>query len=159
MNDETIVKIVLNNWSTTIARANVLFDNLSEEKLLTKVAPNRNTGLYILGHLIAVNDMLLPLLNLEKSMYPELKDSFLKNPDSAKIQSHKVADLRQNWTTVNSKLQTHFDNLTVNEWLQKHGSVSAEDFIKEPHRNRLNVVLSRTNHLNYHLGQLIFLKD
>jgi len=42
--------------------------------------------------------------------------------------------------------------------LHKHTSVSEEDFAKEPHRNRLNVLTTRTTHLASHYGQLIFLK-
>ena len=33
-----------------------------------------------------------------------------------------------------------------------------EDFIKEPHRNKLNIILTRTTHLSYHTGQLALLK-
>jgi hypothetical protein len=33
--------------------------------------------------------------------------------------------------------------------------VSDEDFAKDPGRNRLAVVPSRTNHMSYHLGQII----
>jgi hypothetical protein len=31
--------------------------------------------------------------------------------------------------------------------------VSDEDFEKEPHRNRFTVLLGRTAHLSYHVGQ------
>jgi hypothetical protein len=37
-------------------------------------------------------------------------------------------------------------------------TVSPEDFAKEPHRNRLNVLISRTNHMANHIGQLLLLK-
>jgi hypothetical protein len=36
--------------------------------------------------------------------------------------------------------------------------VTEEDFANEPHRNRLAILLSRTSHASYHLGQLMFLK-
>jgi len=44
------------------------------------------------------------------------------------------------------------------EWFTRHTSVSEEDFIKEPHRNKLNVLITRATHQSYHLGQLIYLK-
>ncbi len=37
-------------------------------------------------------------------------------------------------------------------------TVSDEDFEKEPHRNKLNIIVTRTSHLSYHTGQLILLK-
>jgi len=33
--------------------------------------------------------------------------------------------------------------------------VSEEDFAKEPHRNRFTMLLGRTAHLGFHLGQAV----
>jgi hypothetical protein len=38
--------------------------------------------------------------------------------------------------------------------LRRHNAVSEEDYAKDPTRNRLAVLLSRTNHMSYHLGQI-----
>jgi hypothetical protein len=46
-----------------------------------------------------------------------------------------------------------FASISAADWLKKHAAVSEEDFLKEPLRNRLAILLSRTNHLAYHLGQ------
>ncbi|MBK6626451.1 MAG: hypothetical protein IPJ87_16545 [Flavobacteriales bacterium] len=42
---------------------------------------------------------------------------------------------------------------------QKLARIAEVDLPKEPHRNRLNVLMSRTNHLAYHRGQLIMLAE
>jgi hypothetical protein len=39
------------------------------------------------------------------------------------------------------------------QWLEKHASVSEEDFAKDPSRNRFAILLSRTSHIAFHLGQ------
>jgi hypothetical protein len=44
------------------------------------------------------------------------------------------------------------------DWFAKHTAVSAEDFAKEPFRNKLNIIVTRTTHLQYHIGQLQLLK-
>jgi hypothetical protein len=49
--------------------------------------------------------------------------------------------------------------MTSEEWFKKHNSVSAEDFAKEPHQNKLNIVINRTNHLAAHCGKLVFLRE
>jgi hypothetical protein len=54
---------------------------------------------------------------------------------------------------VREILWTGFSKLSVADWLQKHGAVSEEDFLLEPHRNRFTVLLGRTTHIAYHLGQ------
>ena len=135
-----------------------LFETLNDEQMMKEVAPNRNRGIYLLGHLTAVHDLMLPLLRFRESLFPELKDSFIGTPDNSDEQPFSVADLRHKWLIVNDELIKHFGNLTPEEWLQKHNAVSDEDFAKERHRNRLNVVLSRSNHLSYHLGQLTLLR-
>ena len=159
MNDQIIIKMILDSWYSSVSRADALFEKLTDEEMLKEVAPNRNRGIYLIGHLAAVHDMMLPLLNFGEPQYPALKASFIRTPDNPKEQPFPVAQLRQYWKTINSELQKHFDTLTPDQWLKKHNSISAEDFANEPHRNKLNVVLSRTNHMNYHLGQLAFLKS
>jgi hypothetical protein len=46
-----------------------------------------------------------------------------------------------------------FESLSAVDWLKKHASVSDEDFAKDPQRNRFSVLLSRTTHISFHLGQ------
>ena len=155
---QIIIKMALNAWNTELARADKLFINLSDEQLKTEVAPGRNSGTYLLGHLTAVHDALFPLLGFGERFYVQLDDIFIKNPDKSGIEKPVTKDLRKYWSDVNDKLSQHFNQLRADEWFQKHNSVSDEDFKKEPHRNKLNVLLNRTNHLAYHLGQLTFLK-
>jgi hypothetical protein len=152
------VKMTLQNWDTYIGRADQLFAALSDEQLLKEVSPGRNSGIYLLGHLTSVHDKLLPMLEGEEAIYPQLEKPFLTSPDKSGLEFPSVAELRGYWTNVNRRLKEHMNALSTEEWFNRHTAVSAEDFAKEPHRNKLNVVLNRTGHLSYHLGQLAFLK-
>lgn len=154
---QLIIKMALDPWNAQIARADKLFNDLPDEQLKEEVAPGRNSGIYLLGHLTAIHDALFPLLGLGEKLYPRLEDIFIKNPDKSGIEKPETKDVRNYWSDVNNKLLQHFNQFTFDQWFQKHASVSDEDFEKEPHRNRLNVLLNRTNHLVYHLGQLAFL--
>lgn len=155
---EVFIKIGLDAWNIYVERTNKLFESLTDEQLQQQVAPNRNTALYLLGHLTAVHDGMLPLLGFRDRLYPSLQEVFIKNPDRSGLEKPAASLLRQYWKEVNETLAGHFSKLTSDEWFQKHDSVSAEDFLKEPHRNRLNVLVNRTNHLASHYGQLVFLK-
>ena len=62
-------------------------------------------------------------------------------------------DLKIIWQETSQLLWAGFSKLSVADWLQKHGAVSEEDFLREPHRNRFTVLLGRTAHIAYHLGQ------
>jgi uncharacterized damage-inducible protein DinB len=155
---QLMVKVALDSWQLQTKRANDLINSLTNEDLEKEVAPNRSRGLYLIAHLAAVHDLMFPLLNLGQPLYPQLAEPFIYKPDRAVTELPTIAEIRNYWNTVNEKLTESFLNLQPNEWLLKHNSISAEDFEKEPHRNRLSVLLNRTNHLSYHYGQLAFLK-
>lgn len=153
-----LVKMTLTAWDAQNIYLNKLLASLPDEQLLKEIAPGRNTGIYLLGHLIAVSDALFPLLSFGERLFPALEDVFIKHPDKSGQAMPTVTELRENLIMVNEKLGLHFQSTTVEEWFNRHTSVSAEDFVKEPHRNKLNVVISRTNHLANHIGQLLLLK-
>lgn len=150
--------MVLDAWNIQIERTNKLFDSLTDEQLAAEVAPGRNTGVYLLGHLAAVHDGMITLLGLGEKLHPGLLEPFIKTPDKSGQQMPATSELRAYWKEINEALSTKFGKLSEEEWFQKHTAVSEEDFAKEPHRNRLNVVMNRTAHLANHLGQLTFLK-
>jgi DinB superfamily len=159
MTNQLFAKMVLDTWYAKVREADAIFDRLTDEQLLQEVAPNRNRVIYILGHLTAVHDRMLPVLNFGEQLYPHLADIFITNPDKSKTQIASASELRQDWKNINSILADHFSKLPPDEWFQRHNSVSEEDFIKEPHRNKLNLIINRTNHLSYHLGQLVLIKN
>ncbi len=156
--DDLFLKMVLDAWRQYINRTDSLLDELSDERLLLQVAPGKNTGKYLLGHLAAVHDRMLPLLGLGAPLHPDLHEPFELKPDGQHIESFDLGDLRHSWKEVNNTLNTHFSKLGPGEWLERHTAISEEDFRKEPHRNRLNVVINRTNHVAWHYGQLLLLK-
>ena len=154
---EIFIKMVLSNWQTQNSRVNALFDKLSDEELSAEAAPGRNTGVYLLGHLIAVHDAMFPLLGFGERLYPELEEVFIRNPDKSGLAKPAISTLREYWNRVSSMLEQDINAVQPDEWFTRHNSVSEEDFAKEPHRNKLNIIINRTNHLSTHLGQLIYL--
>lgn len=155
---DLFIKMAIDGWQAQLNGFNSLLGELSEKQIMEEVAPGRNRGIYLLGHLTAVHDLMLPLLRFEKALYPELKSIFLDAPDKSGKEFPSISQLRKQWNTVNEKLINHFNTLQGDAWFTRHENVSDEDFIKEPHRNRLNVLLTRTNHLSNHRGQFVFLK-
>lgn len=157
MTNQIFVKMALDAWQSKIKEANSFFDSLSDEQLKNEVAPGRNTGLYLLGHLTVTHDLMLPILGFGEQIYPQLAAAYNDNAD-AKTYSETAGELRQYWKNINSVLADNFANMTADAWFEKHNSVSAEAFEKERHRNKLNIIINRTNHLSYHNGQIAFLK-
>lgn len=153
-----VVKMTLNAWDAQNNYLRNLISSLSDDQLSKEIAPGKNTGIYLLGHLIAVSDGLLPLLGFGERLFPSLEKIFITSPDKSGQVMPAVNELKENLEAVNTKLAKHFQSTSVEEWLNRHTAVSAEDFVNEPHRNKLNVLISRTNHLANHIGQMLLLK-
>ena len=156
---DLFIKMVLDAWNTQLTSTDKLFQSLSHEQLTKEVAPGKNTGVYLLGHLVAVHDALFQVLGIGNKLYPELEEIFINQPDKSGMKQPTTDELKNWWSIVNNKLTEYFTQFTPEDWFQKHNAVSEEDFGKEPHRNKLNIIVNRTNHLANHLGQLIFLQD
>lgn len=155
---EIMIKMVFDRWYGSIKHFDSLLDTLSDEQLEKEIVPGKNRGIYLLGHLIAVHDEIPRLLNIGDKMYPELYEPFLKSPDKIFGQIPSEKELRSKWIEQCALLKQKFEGLQTDDWFEKHTAVSAEDFIKEPYRNKLNIIITRTTHLTYHTGQLILLK-
>jgi len=138
-----------------IGRLDEFIGPLDDEQLQRPVAPGRNRLVYLVGHLTATHDRMFPMLGLGKRLHPELDEAYFTNPDRAFPDPVSPSDVKKAWSEVNSKLSAAFDTLTPKEWLQKHSAVTEEEFAKEPLRNRLAVLISRTNHVSFHAGQAI----
>jgi hypothetical protein len=158
--EDLLIRTALGSWKQSVAQVDKTLASLSDEDLQREIAPGRNRLYYLLGHLTAVNDRLLPLLRLGDRLHPELDDAFITHPDRTFPKDpQEPSALRSAWSDVNEKLLTAFEKLRPEEWLERHDAVSAEDFAKEPLRNRLAVLLSRAQHTSLHEGQMRLAKS
>jgi DinB superfamily len=153
-NESACIAAALHSWNTWTRRLSKVFDSLSDEEMLAEIAPGKNRPVYLLGHLIAIHDTMVPQLRLGEAAFPQYQEIFIKSADRA-VEIPATSELRQNWKDVETRLAGLLKELPPAEWLERHATVSEEDFAKEPHRNRLAILLSRTSHASYHLGQLM----
>ncbi len=153
MTEQALATAAVNSWKLNIERTDRLFSPLTEEQLLKEVAPGKNRLIYLWGHLTAVHDRMLPLMVLGPRLYPEFDALFLTNPDKAAPTLPTAREIKKAWDDVNGKLLAGFESLSAAAWLEKHASVSEEEFAKDPLRNRFSILLNRTTHIAFHLGQ------
>jgi uncharacterized damage-inducible protein DinB len=157
--EEQLSNTALNAWKLVTGRLDTAISPLTDEQLQKQVAPGKNRLLYLVGHLTAVHDRMFSLLGLGERLHPELDEIYITNPDRALPDPVSAANLKHAWNEVNSKLTAAFETLTPQQWLEKHTAVSDEDFAKDPTRNRLAVLMSRTNHAAFHTGQAALIKS
>src|ERR1700676_3188842 len=154
-NEGSFAAVGLKVWKAQVDRADKLFGSLSSEEVLREIAPGRNRLLYLWGHLTAIHDAMLPLLGLRERLHPEFDVAFVSNPDKSRADIPSHEQIRRAWNVVNAELWKGFETMSWSDWGQRHSAVSEEDFAKDASRNRFSVLLSRTNHLSYHLGQAV----
>lgn len=145
-------------WESQNGKTTRLLNTLTDEQMLSEISPGRNRGIYLLGHLVAINDELQVILGLGDPSFPSYEDIFLEKPDKSGVEMPDLKTLRENWNQTTQRLKDQFKKLSPADWFSRHTAVSEEDFLKEPHRNKLNVLISRTNHEAYHQGQLALLQ-
>jgi hypothetical protein len=153
--EQQLIDSGLRAWKFNADRIETFFHALSEDQLQQEIAPGRNRLFYLWGHLAAANDALFPLLGLGPKLHPELEAMFFANPDRTVPLALSHSELKDVSGQINGALWSAFSGWTTAEWLQKHTAVSDEDFLREPHRNRYSVMLSRNTHMAYHYGQAI----
>jgi hypothetical protein len=150
----TVLQICLLQWDQYNKRMQKVIDSFSEEKFNSPIVGGNNSPSWILGHLADTDDALLELLGIGKRLYPELNKIY-HHERGTNQQGHLTKEeLTICWKAIIAELDKNFKQWNEGEWLARHTAVSAEDFAKEPHRNRLNVMLGRVSHKASHLGQL-----
>jgi uncharacterized damage-inducible protein DinB len=96
-------------------------------------------------------------LRLGERLHPELDAVFIAQPDRS-VPLPASTEIAKYWEDVHTELLARFKTLSSKEWLERHGNVSPEEFEQNPTRNRLAVLLGRTNHASYHFGQMMLAK-
>lgn len=154
----TTLDICLLQWDTYNNRMQKLLDTISNENFNKPVAPGANSPSWILGHLVDTDDKLLELFGIRSRLFPELEKIY-HHERGANQAGHLTKDqLITQWKAILAELNRTFKSMSESDWHGRHVAVSEEDFKKEPHRNKLNVMLSRVSHKASHLGQIAMQK-
>lgn len=151
--DQSLVATAILAWKQNVERAEKLFFPLDDAQLGMAIAPGRNRLIYLWGHLVAVHDGMLPLLGIGPRLHPGLEATFVTEVDRSVEVLPTAIELKQMWDEVHAALLNGWRDFSPADWAERHTAVSAPDFAANPLRNRLAILLSRTTHIGYHLGQ------
>ena len=144
---ELLIKMIIQAWAGVVGRTTKLISHLTDEELNHQVAPDRSTGIFILSHITKGSDKMRDILFLGDRIFPDLDEKTVMSP----------AEWRDAWSKVNDTLLEQLQAVPVADWFKRHASMTDEDLVADPGRNRLSVLLTRMNHLSYHLGQLVLI--
>lgn len=150
----TTLDICLLQWDAYNRRMQKALDAIGEEDFYKPIVPGGNSPSWLLGHLADTEDGLLELFGIRNRMFPELAKIYHHERDTNQSGHLSKEELNKKWQAIVAELDSTFKGMTESDWLAPHMAVSEEDFKKEPHRNKLNVMLSRVTHKASHLGQI-----
>src|SRR5262249_6429131 len=142
--EQLTVSVAIASWKNAVERADKVFRALTEDQYQHEIAPGRNRIIYLLGHLTAIHDRMHTILGLGERLHPELDGMFISTPDKAMGPLPPFSELTMCGTHVTRILFKKFAALAPRECLHRHTEVSEDDYAKDPTRNRLSVLLSRT---------------
>jgi uncharacterized damage-inducible protein DinB len=146
-------------WSTYNSRMQKVLDSVDDTRFSKPIAEGANSPSWILGHLVDTDDALLELFGIRERLFPDLKKIYHHERGTNQTGHLDKGELIKRFKAVSAELDKAFKSWSESDWLGRHNAVSEEDFKKEPHRNKLNVMLSRVAHKASHLGQVAMMKD
>jgi uncharacterized damage-inducible protein DinB len=150
----TTHEICLLQWDTYNRRMQKTIDSLSAENFNKPIVPGGNSPSWLFGHLADTDDMLLELFGIRQRLFPELAKIYHHERGTNQTGHLSKEELITKWKAITAELDRAFKAMSEDDWLGRHVAVTEEDFKKEPHRNKLNVLLSRVTHKASHLGQV-----
>lgn len=150
----TTLDICLIQWNTYNTRMQKVLDTIAPENFNKPIVLGGNTPSWLLGHLVDTDDKLLELFGISDRLFPELATIYHHERGANQSGHFSKDELTMKWQAVIAKLDAAFKSWRESDWHSKHTAVTEEDFKKEPHRNKLNVMLSRVTHKASHLGQI-----
>jgi DinB superfamily len=114
--ENSLIDAALRGWKANIERVDKLFGALSPEQLEQQVTPGENRLIYLWGHLAAVNDGLLPLLDIGERLHPEFNEMFITKPDRSVELTVTAQSLKFAWDKINQKLWEGFSKFSPADW-------------------------------------------
>ena len=146
--------ICLLQWDTYNRRMQKMLDDVNEGNFHKPIVSGGNSPSWLFGHLADTDDALLVLFGIGERMFPELGKIYHHERNTNQEGHLSNVELTARWKAIVAELDKTFKTMSESDWLGRHMAVTEEEFKKEPHRNKLNVLLSRVTHKASHLGQL-----
>jgi hypothetical protein len=141
-------------WKTTASWITGRLDSFTDDELALEIAPGKNHGVWILGHLIESEDDLSKYIGKGEMIFPHYEEIFGQGSILRPAHDYPpVAQLRREWKQVLAKNDALLAAMTDEEWNEPHTQLCAgetDDFF----RTKGRCVSIWCLHQMYHCGQL-----
>lgn len=128
--------------------------SLSDEDFKKEIAPCKNHGIWIFGHLIACEDDFALFMGKGKIEYPEYQKLFGEGSKLLSIESYpSVCELKEIWKELVNRNKKIYEELNDNELNEPQTQIKVNDFWK----TKEDIAVHWQHHVMYHAGQLALL--
>lgn len=153
------VKALHEQWKIMAGWISGNLKSLTDDEIKVSLAPGKNHGVWILGHLIQSEDELSIFLGRGPYLYPENEQLFSQGSKLQDVGSYPPVEiLRKQWENVKSKNDSLLSGIRDEELNEPHcgslpDSFEGEDFF----RTKGRCIMIWNLHQMYHNGQLAVL--
>jgi hypothetical protein len=128
-------------------------DPLTDEELKMELAPGKNHGVWLLGHLITSDDDFSVYMGKGPLFYPEYHRIFGQGSKLQPVENYPdIPLLREQWKKVVEKNKKIYAELTDEELEEFHAK--AKDPEKDYFKTKQRIIIFWQLHQMYHAGQL-----
>ncbi|MDQ3021462.1 MAG: DinB family protein [Bacteroidota bacterium] len=133
-------------------------NSLSDEDFKIELSPGKNTGVWILGHIIVSDDDLSTFLGKGELLFPWYVKLFGQGTKVQQVENYPdVATLKKCWKQVSERNKIIYSELTDKELNEPHAMI--EDFEKDYFKTKERVIMAWQLHQVYHTGQLAIIES
>ncbi len=156
MNDRTKIELLklqresMYFWSNFVLQKEDINTVLSRE-----IAPGKNHGVWLLGHLVVSDDDIGLYLETHERQFPELVELFGNSSKCEAIETYPEPEyLLACWEKVCEQTLQAYDKLKDSDLEQPHGRLNGKSVDEDFFGTKQNVLLHWLNHQLYHVGQI-----
>lgn len=150
--ENPVSKLLTKQYVDSAGWADWIISSLSEDDLKKEIAPGRNHGVWLLGHLITCEDDFALFMGKGEITYPAYHDMFAEETKPLPFENYPpVSEMREKWKEMLKKNKKIYDELRDEELHEAQAQLKGEnDFCK----TKEDVAVHWQLHLMYHAGQL-----
>lgn len=153
----TLATAFYEQWKIYTNWINGHLSKLSDEQLKHTIAPGKNHGVWLLGHLIESEDDLCKYLGKGPMLFPQYEALFGQGSTLRSVEEYPpISQLRSEWQQILERNDTLLSQIKDEEWNEPHALLTPEqpdDFF----RTKGRCISIWQLHQMYHCGQLTVL--
>ncbi|HRI26711.1 MAG TPA: DinB family protein [Chitinophagales bacterium] len=157
---QDITAAFYDQWRIVVSWVNGTLNILTNEQLCLPIAPGKNHGIWILGHLIESEDELGVYLGKSDWLFPQYETLFGQGSTLLPTHHYPTPDvLRRQWKEVcarNDQILTHFTNA---EWHEPHTRIGNGNPLDDFFKTKGRCIAIWNIHQAYHAAQLALISS